>query len=162
MNHIKTWRYALISICVVALDQAAKFWAKTSLAGHPVVLIPNFLALTYNTNQGAAFGIMQKQWVIFIGLNLAFFFLVWKYYHSIPKRPFILSGLFLALGGACGNLIDRIFFKAVTDFICFSFWPVFNVADSSIVIGLFMLCWGLWRHDQNGRKLPGTDWRRPD
>jgi signal peptidase II len=95
---------------------------------------------TYNT--GSAFGLFQQHTNILIlasivGLGVLFY-IYWAYY--MPRSLFRIS-LGLQLGGAFGNLLDRVLYGRVTDFIKIGPWPVFNVADSAVVVGMIILVW---------------------
>ncbi len=126
-------------ITVVVLDQLTKFLAYTHL--RPVIYKPllPFLYLTYTENTGAAWGILQgHNWLFILFTILAIVLLTIEVRkQSIIKNGYIVFGLIT--GGATGNLIDRIFRGKVIDFIDFRFFPVFNIADTSISIGLCLL-----------------------
>ena len=130
----------LITIIVIILDQLSKFVVSFT---QPNI---NLRILNVNLihNTGAGFGILQGQ-TIWLGLiSLIVAFIVIYYYKKIPKEkvPQFLFALFL--GGVIGNLIDRLFRRVVIDFIDFSFWPAFNIADACItvsVIGLVVYFW---------------------
>jgi signal peptidase II len=124
-------------------DRITKLWAEGSLAGEPpIVLIPKVLQLSYTTNAGGAFGVFGGQpWLFFIasvGVCLVIAFLSTRLTSSVSA-----AALGLILGGALGNLTDRIIHGPgvsgrVTDFIDLPVWPVFNLADSAIVIGALL------------------------
>ena len=133
--------------------------ARIYLHDRVITIVPGFFSLSYTANRGAAFGILQKQRALFIVLTLIVFYLIWRYYHEIPKQPLVLTGLFLALGGAVGNFIDRVVFGAVIDFLAFKYWPVFNVADSAIVVGLVLFAWGIWQYERKVSKNIGQSSR---
>ncbi|HBN84613.1 MAG TPA: signal peptidase II [Clostridiales bacterium] len=133
----------LISIFVVVIDQLTKYVIKENLAyGEKIPVIENFLYITHHTNTGAAWGILSNATVlltVFSGLMILLMaFIIPKFHHKLLKWAFCL-----VLGGAAGNQIDRMFLGEVTDFIATFFWgysfPVFNVADSAIVIGSILL-----------------------
>lgn len=133
----------LIAACAVALDQAAK-WAVVNRIplGSSISVIHGMLDLTSVRNPGGAFGTFQSSTglltVITLAVAAAIVFLV--------RRPANLSRLVgtalgLLLGGAVGNLIDRIRLHYVIDFIDFHVWPVFNVSDIVIAIAMILLAW---------------------
>lgn len=118
-------------------------------AGSAVTVIPGFFQITHVYNRGAAFGLFSEstsEWrsVLLIGFSVVALaviaYLLWKSEHTLPTTAY---GLTLILGGAAGNLWDRIVHGKVTDFLHFYIgsyvWPDFNVADSCIVIGAVML-----------------------
>jgi signal peptidase II len=128
-----------------ALDRVTKLWAETTLAGRPpIVVIPHAVDLAYTTNSGGAFGLGQSAWWIFALASTAVSVAIVVSSFRVRR---VLTGvsLGLILGGALGNLTDRVihgdaFLRGhVVDFIDFHVWPVFNVADSSIVIGAILL-----------------------
>ena len=127
----------LVIIGILALDIATKYWAFHYL--QPVGSIPvieNIFHLTYVENPGAAFGILQDQrWVFIIATVLTLGFIVWFLRNMDPDIKLLRWGLVLIVAGAIGNLIDRILLGYVIDFLDFRVWPVFNVADISVVVG---------------------------
>jgi signal peptidase II len=131
----------LIPFIVVALDQATKYLIVTSLASNDAIEIFPFLHIVSVRNTGSAFGMFRNfgsNFFIIISAA-AIVFLV----YLIVKNAYNLFGLSLILGGAVGNLIDRLFYGKVVDFIDFSVgsfhWPSFNVADSSLTVGIIII-----------------------
>ena len=125
---------------VIALDQLLKWWAVTVLPGDPMVLVDGFLELRYVTNPGAAFSLLQGSGSLIAVLVIAILIFIVVVVRQVPHRPEAVA-LGLILGGAIGNFLDRIFRGDglldghVVDFVDFSFFPAFNVADSAITIG---------------------------
>ena len=102
-----------------------------------VPLIGEYIRLTYVENRGAAFGVLQDQTAFFILVGLVVISVIVASYRYIPEPSWLLNVcLGLQMGGAVGNLIDRIQVGYVVDFIDLTFWPVFNVADSAICVGV--------------------------
>ena len=142
--------FFLIAAMVLLLDRLAKWTVASNLALHDSVpVIPGFFRLTHVQNTGAAFGLFAEssaQWkagalVSFSVLALVVVSaLLWKHSHSLSTTTI---GLSLILGGAMGNLWDRMFTGHVVDFLDFYVgsyhWPAFNVADSAIVMGALLL-----------------------
>jgi len=138
-----------IASLILALDQATKFQIQRSLQpGDRVVILENWFDLTLVFNRGAAFSFLAdasgwQRW-FFIGVGvLATTYLVWLLARHSGQRLFA-SGLAMILGGAIGNVIDRIWQGQVVDFLLAHwrevfFWPAFNVADSAITIGAGLL-----------------------
>lgn len=135
----------LFIMLIMALDQLVKFIAKTRLITGDIPIIRGYLELTYVENRGAAFGLFHNMRFLLVGVTLvvilAMLFYLLK--NRNMKRGLKIS-LILIIGGAIGNLIDRVILKYVIDFIHFhirdSFdWPVFNVADISVVCGTMLL-----------------------
>jgi signal peptidase II len=140
----------MIALLVVVADRLAKWLVATHIALHDsLVVIPGFFRLTHVQNRGAAFGLFDDtpgDWklVMLILFSLVALtvvaVLLWKNSHVLSATGI---GLSLVLGGALGNLWDRLMEKHVVDFLDFNLgtyhWPAFNVADSAIVIGAFLL-----------------------
>jgi signal peptidase II len=138
------WMILAIVSIVVLLDQLSKTLAINFLQlNTPVTLIKNFFYLTLVHNRGAAFGMLRNQLLLFIAISiLAIFFI---FFHLKEKKNSFLNkvSLSLILSGALGNLIDRLRFGYVIDFLDFRIWPVFNLADSALTIGALLLSWEL-------------------
>ena len=141
-----------IALAVVIVDQLSKLWIMTVFALHEQhTLIPGFFDLVYVTNTGAAFGFLagSKTWLrqaFFVTVSIAaLIFIVMAYGHLKRQSRIFVYALGLIAGGALGNLIDRLRFGSVVDFLDFYLgshhWPAFNAADSAITIGvgLFLL-----------------------
>lgn len=125
----------------LALDQLSKYLVvKTMLVGQSIPVINEVFHITYVQNQGAAFGLFQKKWYLFITVA-ALSITVIIYYSKFlaPNNLWVQISLALLLAGALGNLIDRVKYKYVIDFMDVRFWPVFNIADIVINIGVGML-----------------------
>ena len=140
--------YWWLSGSVIVLDQVTKFLAETLLTFHqPVPILPSFnLMLTYNT--GAAFSFLDdaggwQRW-FFLGLGslVSIGLIVWLR-RLKPTETRLATALALILGGAIGNLIDRVWLGQVIDFIQLYYqhwyWPAFNLADSAITVGAALL-----------------------
>ena len=141
----------LIVITTVALDQLSKGYAQSALDYGETVHVLKGLRFDLVYNSGAAFGVLSQQsgWqVIFlISISIAAILAIsgWIFFKSEGPYSELLP-LALVLGGAVGNLIDRFRFGFVVDFITLYYeswyWPTFNLADSSICVGVFMLLIG--------------------
>ena len=125
----------LITAVLVLIDQGTKLWALQSLKPiHNMTLVEGFMDLTFVENRGVAFGMFAGQrWFILLLTGAIVGVLVY-YYRNMPRTKeygWVRGALLLVLGGAIGNIIDRIFRGYVVDFFEFTFfeWPVFNVAD---------------------------------
>jgi signal peptidase II len=136
---MKKYAYVLlITLSVIALDQATKYMIVTSFNTHDSIEIFPSLNIVNVRNTGAAFGMFRSLGSgFFIIISLAAIIFV---VNLIMRNAYNFIGLSLILGGAVGNLIDRLFYGKVVDFIDFSIgnfhWPAFNVADSSLTIGI--------------------------
>lgn len=133
----------LAAFSVFILDRLSKSIIKFFLLSpksYPV--IKGIFHLTLIKNQGAAFGLFPGSFPLFLFISLATIVLIF-YLYSQKKIKGKLGefSLGLILGGALGNLYDRIFYGAVIDFLDFRIWPVFNLADSAITIGVILLAW---------------------
>jgi signal peptidase II len=132
---------------IVALDQWTKQLAVIYLLDSGVRSIPvlgPYIRFTYVENRGAAFGLLQEQTSFFILVGLTVIGVILYSLRQMSRPSLILTlSLGLQLGGAIGNLIDRIRFGYVVDFMDLSVWPVFNVADSAIVCGVIGLAYTL-------------------
>ncbi len=133
----------LLSLLIIIFDQLTKFKA-TELLMHkkPFIIVKDFIQFHYVENRGAAFGILQDKKLFFVVITLIVIIVTSYYlinnYHELHK--FARIGIALLLAGAIGNLIDRIRFGYVIDFISIRLinaydFPVFNIADISIVLG---------------------------
>lgn len=131
----------LIVAVVVALDQATKYLIMTNLSPYDAREIFPFLHIVHVRNTGAAFGMFKTLGSTFFILLSGFAIIFITY--LLAKRTYNTFGLSLILGGAIGNIIDRIAYGKVVDFIDFSVghfhWPAFNVADSSLTIGIAVI-----------------------
>jgi len=138
---------------VFILDQISKYLVSTYLplghAWNPLPALEPFVRLVHITNTGAAFGLFPALGGVFTVVAIVVAGAILVYYRSSPNGPWPMQlSLGLMLGGAVGNLFDRLRFGHVTDFIDVGFWPVFNLADSSIVVGVAILAYYLWREPQ--------------
>jgi len=141
------WRWLLLSGVVVALDQASKYVAVVKLSGHPPVEVTSFFNLVLVYNRGAAFSFLAGAggWQRELFTGIALIASAWIVYllrrHS--QQTLFCFALALVLGGAIGNVIDRLTVGAVVDFLDFHalgwHWPAFNVADSAITCGAALL-----------------------
>lgn len=155
MNRFKS-RFLLLSVLIVVLDQWSKWLVERTLP--PFVaqtVIPNFLNFTHVQNTGVAFGMFAGAgkaggaWIL-AATGIAALVLVGVYFWRTPAtQRLLLTALALVLGGAVGNLIDRIAAGSVTDFIDVYVgtyhWHTFNLADSAISIGIALIAWDTLR-----------------
>lgn len=141
------FKFWLIALIVAIADQLSKLAAVKYLLRGPIELAP-FLNLSLVFNSGAAFGFLSGasgwQNLLFVGIAIIVsFFIIVMVKHVGVNDTQVLTGLMLILGGAAGNLIDRLRQGYVVDFIDFHYqnwhWPAFNIADSSITIGAVLL-----------------------
>ena len=133
-------------LAILAVDQCSKALVHFRLTiGQSIPIIHNILYLTFIKNTGAAFGLFKNGTLIFIVISIVAVVLISALIlKSIKKNDFLTDpvfnfGLIFIASGALGNLIDRLRFGYVIDFIDIRIWPVFNIADTSITIGTFLL-----------------------
>ncbi len=133
----------LVSIAslVIIVDRFAKFLAFNNLLeGQSIGVVPKIFHITLVLNTGAAFGLFKEKNQFFIVSSLIVIALIFLYASLDKERDiFKLSALGLIMGGAIGNLIDRLLFGYIIDFLDFRVWPVFNIADSAITVGSLLL-----------------------
>ena len=138
-----------LAAIVFLADQFTKFLVREFIPfgySWPLWLGREVFQFTHTHNTGSIFGILQGQNTPLIFVSFLGVFVLLMIYCSQPRpTPLLRLSLGLQLGGAFGNLIDRLRLGAVTDFIDVSRWPVFNLADASIVTGLILLAWFLLR-----------------
>jgi len=134
--------YYLIAASVLLLDQVSKYCAGVFLSpGESVPLVRGFLHLTLVYNTGAAFGLLKRHPGLFIAVAAPAAALM-AYFLARASRALDTwekTAVSFILGGTLGNLVDRVVYGHVIDFIDFRVWPVFNVADSFITIGAVLL-----------------------
>ena len=135
------------ALLIVVLDQLTKHLIKQNFQlNQSIPLIKNILYLTYITNTGSAFGLFKGFNLIFVLFSLIVVIAILYYITNIKENEKIMQLVIgLLLGGTIGNLIDRLFYGAVTDFIDFRIWPVFNAADSAVTISIVFLIIFLWK-----------------
>jgi signal peptidase II len=143
----KYMRFAGIVALVVVLDQATKHLVlRTMPLLKSIVVIPGFFSITHVHNPGGAFGFLAqngspwRHWMFLAAAVIALSMILY-FHHQTPRtHPFLGLGLALIFGGAIGNLIDRLRFGEVIDFLDFYVahlhWPTFNVADSAVTVGV--------------------------
>ena len=141
--------FYLVGIGVVIIDQITKILARNSLPDRPVNVIPGFFDLNLSYNKGAAFGVLPDWTPLFIIVALVAIFAIVKLRKAGPDSRSLSVGLGLLLGGAIGNLVDRLISPGnkVTDFLSLHItmksktytWPTFNIADAAIVIGAIII-----------------------
>ena len=137
---IKELTFFLVVLIVVALDQVSKFFVIANMTLGQSIPQEGFLRITYSTNTGGVFGIFANQAFLItltaiVGVAAI---LVYSRYQQ-ANRLLVRVALGLLLGGAVGNLIDRIRLGEVVDFIDVGAWPVFNLADSAVVVGIILI-----------------------
>lgn len=153
------WQIVLIAVAIVALDQ----WTKTlvreniplggSWLPESLAWLSPYMRIVHWYNTGAAFGMFKDGGMVFTVLAFVVIALILYYYPQVDKADWSLRlAMSMQLGGAAGNLIDRVTIGHVTDFISVGSFPVFNVADASITVGAGALLLGVWIMERAERK----------
>lgn len=132
--------YFLIALGVLIFDQVTKYFVRAEFALYESkAIIEDFFHLTYIENPGAAFGILANQrWFFIVATALIIVFIIFFMISMEKEEPKANLFLAMAVGGAVGNFIDRLMKGTVTDFFDFKVWPIFNIADSFIVVGMIV------------------------
>ncbi len=155
-------RFYAVALTVILLDQVSKLLIQATMPlGHSIPIISDLFAIVHVMNPGAAFGLLADQaaWIrgpFFIGISLlAIGFILYYRHRRVDDHPLALLGLSLILGGAVGNLVDRLRIGMVIDFIDVHYyqyhWPAFNVADSAITIGVSLMMLTMILDERRGR-----------
>lgn len=146
----------LIAGTIILLDQITKEWIRQSLAlgevFHPELWLSNYVRIVHWKNTGAAFGMFQSLGGVFTVLSFIVSGIILYYFPQIPSKDWLIRvSMGMLLGGAIGNLIDRLIHGHVTDFISVGNFPVFNIADSSISVGVVVLFFGMWLQEKRAK-----------
>ena len=164
---LRLWFTPLLAVVIFTLDQLSKTIVSANLplgkSWMPIDVVGAWLRVTHVQNSGAAFGMFRDGGMFFLIVAVVVVLGIVRYYltnlHTAPSWMRVALGLML--GGALGNLVDRIRFGYVVDFIDFGYranwWPVFNVADSSVFIGVTLLAiYMSFVQPQDGQPAPAT------
>jgi signal peptidase II len=142
-----------VALVAVAADQATKSIATRTLALEQPVRLAPFLDLTRIHNTGIAFGqLTGQQPIVMVLTGIAIAWMVVFFARSGARHTLFPIALGLLAGGAVSNLVDRLRAGFVTDFIHLHHWPIFNLADSFIVVGVGLLLIGLAHHERRGAR----------
>ena len=151
-----------LAAIVFLMDQFTKFLVREFLPFGYSYPFDGFFRITHTHNTGSAFGILQGQNTPLIFVSFIGIFVLVMIYQSQPRATNLLrASLALQIGGAFGNLLDRLRLGSVTDFIDVGAWPVFNLADASIVTGLILLGWLLLRPGARNGDSPVVETGEP-
>ena len=163
----RKWKiFTFVSLTVIFFDQLSKYIvSKTMYIGQSIKVIGSFFRITYVRNPNAAFGIpVGSPLLMMILTSVATILLIVYFFKAKEKGTLFYTGLVIIIGGAIGNLIDRFRIKQVIDFIEIGIkrfkWPVFNIADSFVTIGIIVILY-VWifgkkreKNADNGRTNP--------
>ena len=155
------WDYAfLLGIAgfIVVIDQWTKSLVRTLIplasSWSPWVWLEPYARIVHWNNTGAAFGMLQGFGLVFTILAFVVAIGIIYYYRQVPRNEWLMRfALAMMLGGAVGNLIDRLTQGTVTDFISVGTFAVFNVADASISVGTALLIFAVWNSERKQKKL---------
>ncbi len=157
-RYIKDYTYlALVAGLVVGLDQLTKYWVRSNIqlgdTWMPWEWLAPYARFVHWYNTGVAFGMFQGRGMVFTILAFLVAGAIIFYFPNVPSQDWSLRlAMGLQLGGALGNLIDRLTIGHVTDFISVGNFPVFNIADSSITVGVGVLLLGIWFQERAEKK----------
>ena len=155
----KYWTIGLIALLVVALDQWTKWLVRINIPAGETWLpeslqwLSPYARIVHWYNTGAAFGIFKEGGMVFTVLAFIVIGAIIYYYPQVERSDWPLRlAMSMQLGGAIGNLIDRLTLGQVTDFISVGTFPVFNIADASISLGCVVLLLGVWWNERAQKK----------
>jgi signal peptidase II len=138
---------ALVAVAVIAADQVSKHLVSSSLDRGEKVDVVGPLQLTLTYNDGIAFGLAGGGGALVLVLSILALIALGAFVATAPRRNSTWVAGGLILGGALGNLLDRLRAGEVTDFLLLPSWPAFNIADCAITVGVAVLAWTVIRHD---------------
>jgi len=153
--------FAATLFVIIGLDQASKAFIRSSMSvGLSISVLPDVFSITHVSNRGAAFGLFQGHTGFFLVISVLVLLgiaIAWWYYR--PRQRWVVVSLGLIASGAVGNLIDRVVAGRVTDFFEIHGWPVFNVADMALDVGVaILIAWMLFAPQDDSRDDPtGAD-----
>lgn len=137
---------------VLAADQISKLWVSRALTPGQSVPVAGIFHISYTTNTGAAFSLLTGQSMFLAVAALVMVAALLFFYRRLSADSLLTrAALSLILGGSLGNLTDRLRLGYVVDFLDFTYWPAFNVADSSIVVGVAVLAYSLLAGSRQSR-----------
>lgn len=141
--------YIIIGVIWFIVDYVTKYFIQQHFVpGESLPIIPNIFHITYILNYGAAFGILRDQRIFFLTVVVILIVALWVFRKQIKNGGMLPQlGASLLVSGALGNALDRLVRGAVVDFFDFRIWPIFNVADIGICIGVVLLAIYFWRYD---------------
>jgi signal peptidase II len=143
----------IISVSIIVVERVVKFYITENLQrGQYVPVIGNALMITRSENIGAGFGILRGQNWLFVSAAVIVLLLIIYFYNTIIYDRLLVFATAFILGGAVGNMMDRLFFGRVIDYITMYFWPTFNLSDVALVIGVFLLLVYMYRWQKEPSK----------
>ena len=159
----------IVALIIVALDQLTKWLVVTNIpyggSWSPWDWLTPYARFVHWSNTGVAFGMLQGMNPVFIGLAVLVSGAIIYYYQQVDRQDWLIRlALMMELGGAIGNLVDRIQYGHVVDFVSVGRFPVFNIADACITVGVVVLLIGVWVQEkrEKNRILASTNDQAPD
>lgn len=148
--------YYFIIVLVYTLDQVSKYFIQSHLAIGQGFHLVSVFSILHVHNTGAAFSILKNNQLLLILIGLIVAVIISTYQHSKPNLPtFLTVGLAFLMGGNLGNLSDRILHGYVVDFIQLPYWPIFNVADIMINLGVALIAiYLIFDHEETTSNTP--------
>ncbi len=152
-----TKKILLIATLVFTLDQISKAVINITMSvGTSICVIPDFFYLTYYQNSGAAWGILKSKQLFLSIISIIMLIIIYHYMYSFKRNKRNTLAFGLLIGGILGNLLDRLIFGYVKDFLHFYIFdysfPIFNISDIAIVIGIFLIIIAVLKGEEvNGR-----------
>jgi len=151
-------RFIIGVLLVIIADQVSKIWVASNMKlGESIPIINRIFHITYIQNPGSAFGLLRFSNKTFIIIGLIIILVgIFLLFRLAKDNKLVFYSFILLLGGSLGNLIDRFRIGSVIDFLDFRIWPIFNIADSSLNIGIFLLIIHFLfqqKDDQDDKKL---------
>ncbi|MBU6081363.1 signal peptidase II [Allobacillus halotolerans] len=155
-ERISVFKFYILALFLIAIDQVTKYIVVSRMEiGEQLELIPNFLYFTSHRNSGAAWGMLEGQMWFFYIVTIIVVGVVVYFIQTNRDQPMLQLGFSFILGGAIGNFIDRILFQEVVDFIdvyIFGYnFPIFNIADSALTIGVILIIILILFEDYSGK-----------
>jgi signal peptidase II len=152
----KTYWLLIVAVVIVLLDQYTKWLVISNITyggfWSPWEWLTPYARIVHWSNTGVAFGMLQGMNPVFTILAFVVAGMIVFYFPKLEKEDWLLKlALMLELGGALGNLVDRIMYGQVIDFISVGNFPVFNVADSCITVGVIILLVGVWMQEKRDK-----------
>ncbi|GGD97661.1 signal peptidase II [Jeotgalicoccus aerolatus] len=145
MKQYRILPMAIVGIIVLAIDQLTKFLVATQMSlGESIPVIGEYLKITSHRNSGAAWGMFEGRMLFFYIITVAVLVFLIYFYKTEAKNNLLMQvGITLLMAGALGNFIDRLLFQEVVDFVDVLIinydFPIFNVADSALTVGVIIL-----------------------
>jgi signal peptidase II len=143
----------LIAVTIIIVERVVKFYITENLRiGESIPVIGRFLMITRTENVGAGFGVLQGQNVLFIAAACVVLVLILYFYNQIIYERLLVFAFAFITGGTVGNMMDRLFFGHVIDYVDLAFWPTFNLSDVALTIGAVLLLIYLYLWQQKPEK----------